>query len=481
MQAKLKALFQNHFNEPVETVMDMPPHGSNRYLIRLQGKSRTAIGVGNRDREENEAFLAFSRHFKTKGLPVPEIYAQDLDNDIYLEEDLGNTTLFDALVTQRGGRSEFPEKMVHPYERVVAMLPRFQVEGAKGLDWSVCYPRHRFDRQSMFWDLNYFKYYFLKLAHVPFNEQRLEDDFNTLVEFLLEAPQEYFLYRDFQSRNIMLKDGEPWFIDYQGGRKGALQYDIASLLYDAKANIPEAVRAHLLEKYLDALSQQISVDRTKFTQYFHGYVFIRLMQAMGAYGYRGFYERKEHFLQSVPYAIQNLENLLKTVDLPVEIPTLMEVFHTLVRSSALREFGSAKLKLTVRVMSFAYKNGVPTDERGHGGGFVFDCRYLPNPGREIAYKMLTGKDADVKRFFRGKPAVSHFLENVYAMVDAAVESYQKQNFTDLMVCFGCTGGQHRSVYAAEALAHHLETRFKKDMAIQIEHRNEQNWPGTEEG
>lgn len=476
MQDKLKTLFERYFNELVEKVSDLPPHGSNRYLIRLQSRSHSAIGVGNTDREENEAFLTFSRHFKAKGLAVPTIYAENLDDDIYLEEDLGNTTLFDALVTARGNQPDFPlKKMVGHYEAVVKELPRFQIQGAEDLDWAICYPRHSFDRQSMFWDLNYFKYYFLKLAHVPFNEQKLEDDFSTLVKFLLAAPQEYFLYRDFQSRNIMLKDGTPWFIDYQGGRKGALQYDIASLLYDAKANISEEVREHLLEKYLDALNNLVPVDRVEFTQYFHGYVFIRLMQAMGAYGYRGFYERKEHFLESVPYAIQNLEYLLKTVELPVELPTLMEVFHTLVRSSALREFGGAKLKLTVRISSFAYKNGIPTDEKGHGGGFVFDCRYLPNPGRDIAFKPLTGKDQAVAGFFRDKPVMSHFLENVYTMVDSAVTSYQSQNFTDLMVSFGCTGGQHRSVFSAESLAHHLKSRFP-DINIDLKHLNQANWP-----
>ncbi len=478
MQKKLITLFEQHFHEPVKEVTDLPPHGSNRYLIRLHGETRTAIGVGNADREENEAFLTFSRHFKAKGLPVPEIIAENIDQDIYLEEDLGQTTLFDALVTARGARIEFPKKMNSIYSQVVTLLPQFQVGGAEGLDWSVCYPRHSFDRQSMVWDLNYFKYYFLKLAHIPFNEQKLEDDFNTLVKFLLAAPQDYFLYRDFQSRNIMLKDGKPWFIDYQGGRKGALQYDIASLLYDAKANISEEVRRRLLVQYLDALGELVNIDRTQFTLYFQGYVFIRLMQAMGAYGYRGFYERKEHFLQSVPYAIQNLEYLLKTVELPIELPTLMGVFHYLVRSSALREFGSAKLKLTIRILSFAYKNGVPTDKKGHGGGFVFDCRYLPNPGRDIAYKPLTGKDKQVIEFFRDKPLMSHFLENVYTLVDAAVKSYQDQNFTDLLVSFGCTGGQHRSVYAAEALRRHLKNRFKK-IEVGVQHLNQDNWPAKE--
>jgi len=316
--------------------------------------------------------------------------------------------------------------------------------------------------------LNYFKYYFLKLAHIRFNEQKLEQDFQTFTDFLLQADGNHFLYRDFQSRNIMLKDGKPWFIDYQGGRKGALQYDIASLLFDAKADLPFEIRELLLDHYLNAVSELMPIDREAFTKHYYAFVFIRIMQAMGAYGYRGFYERKTHFLQSIPYAIRNLEYLVRKVDLPIEIPVMMDVFQQLIQSSVLREFGKANLRLKVRISSFSYKNGVPVDDRGHGGGFVFDCRFLPNPGREIAYKKLSANDQEVIDWFVDKQDMDRWLKRMFTMVDAAVTSYEEQNFTDLMISFGCTGGQHRSVHSANRLAAHLKETH--DIDVVLHHR-----------
>ena len=295
---------------------------------------------------------------------------------------------------------------------MVENLPRFQIEAAKDLDYSVCYPRNSFDKQSMMWDLNYFKYYFLKLSKIPFDEQKLEDDFQLFTDFLLKAGREYFLYRDFQSRNIMLLNGEPYFIDYQGGRKGALQYDIASLLYDAKADIPKEVRNHLLEKYIEAASKFTHIDRQSFLQFYYGYVYIRIMQALGAYGFRGFYERKAHFLKSVPYAIKNLEDLLHTTNLPIEIPALRDAWSRLIQSTFLRQLGDVELKLTVRIQSFSYRRGIPWDERGHGGGFVFDCRSLPNPGRLEEFKTLTGNDAKTIEFLEKENDVNKYLDNV---------------------------------------------------------------------
>ena len=273
-------------------------------------------------REENVAFLEFSRHFRSRNLPVPKIYAEDLAHGAYLEEDLGDTTLFEFLTTHRTGESIAPQA-IEAYRKVVATLPRFQIEGGRDLNYKVCYPRASFDRQSIAWDLNYFKYYFLRLAGVPFNEQALEDDFGRLAKFLLSASRDYFLYRDFQSRNIMLRDGQPFFVDYQGGRKGALQYDIASLLFDAKADLPPELRQELLDHYLDALTNFVPVYRDEFMRYYYPYVYVRTMQALGAYGFRGFYERKTHFLQSVPYALKNVRWLLHHAELPFA-PSLMQ-------------------------------------------------------------------------------------------------------------------------------------------------------------
>jgi aminoglycoside/choline kinase family phosphotransferase len=465
-EQSLKVLFESRFEEPVESVIALKGDASDRKLFRLTAASRTAIGVVNPDALENRAFLEFSRHFRTCGLPVPEIYAVDLDRGMYLEEDLGDTTLFQFLTVSRaeGGLSS---ETLDLYRTVVALLPRFQIEAGRTLNYDVCYPRSSFDKQSMLWDLNYFKYYFLRLAKIPFSEQALEDDFERFTEFLLDAERRFFLYRDFQSRNIMVRDGRPLFIDYQGGRRGALQYDVASLLFDAKADLPFEVRDELLERYLEAAEQLEPIDRKAFLAYYPGFVYIRIMQAMGAYGLRGFYERKHHFLASIPYAIRNLEFLLRTVELPVELSELRQVWRRLIASSSLRQFGTASLKLTVRIQSFAYKDGVPTDEKGHGGGYVFDCRVLPNPGRFERYAKLTGRDEPVIAFLENDSAVREFVGHVVALVDGAVQNYQQRNFTDLLVAFGCTGGQHRSVYCAERLARHL--REQSQVNVEVRH------------
>jgi hypothetical protein len=357
---------------------------------------------------------------------------------------------------------------------VVALLPRFQIEAGRDINYNACYPRAEFDEQSIAWDLNYFKYYFLKLAGVPFNEQLLEDDFKRLTAFLLSARSDFFLYRDFQSRNIMLRDGQPFFLDYQGGRKGALQYDIASLLFDAKADLPQALRQELLDLYIERASDLIALERSAFMRHYYAYVYIRMMQAMGAYGFRGFYERKSHFLQSVPYALKNVEWLLQNVELPIALPALMDAFGRMRDSETLQELSSGEgppsiavasnksgigapkeSDLTVRICSFSFRRGIPMDESGHGGGFVFDARSIPNPGREERFKVLTGKDQPVIEYLNQQESAHQFLGSVMSLVDASVKAYQNRGFTSLTVSFGCTGGQHRSVYFAEQLAKHL--------------------------
>jgi len=469
MPQRLEALFEKTWGERPAPAVALNPEGSGsaRKLFRLSSKKRVVIGALNADKQENRAFLGFSRHFRAQGMSVPEIYAADEEHGAYLEEDLGDETLFSKLVAERG-TGDPSAATVKVYEKVMAALPRFQLAAGKTLDYSLCYPRASFDEQSMRWDLNYFKYYFLRLAKIGFDEQALEDDFDRFTKYLLAAPRTYFLYRDFQSRNVMVRGDEPWFIDYQGGRKGALQYDVASLLFDAKADLPFALRDDLLALYLS----EAKVDSAEFRKFYPGFVFIRIMQAMGTYGLRGFYERKSHFLASIPYAIRNIEHLLRTAELPVELPALMEVFRKMVASSNLRRFGAASLKMTVRIQSFSFKNGAPTDDKGHGGGFVFDCRFLPNPGRFLEYKESTGRDRDVIEFLEKEASVGRFFERVAGLVDDAVEDYQKRNFTDLMVSFGCTGGQHRSVYFAERLAAHLAARFKNSgLTVDLDHRD----------
>jgi aminoglycoside/choline kinase family phosphotransferase len=469
----LKKLFEQHFHSPVERMQ--PLHGelggSGRKIVRLAGEKLSAIGILYDVREENVAFLEFSRHFRGHGLPVPEIYAEDLRHGAYLEEDFGDTTLFEFLSKNRAGGNIAPQA-VEVYRKVVAVLPRFQIEAGRDLNYKVCYPCASFDRQSIAWDLNYFKYYFLRLAGVPFNEQALEDDFGRLTEFLLSAPSDYFLYRDFQSRNVMLRGVEPFFLDYQGGRKGALQYDIASLLYDAKADLPPELRQQLLDHYLDTLAGFIKLDREAFMRHYYAYVYVRIMQALGAYGFRGFYERKAHFLQSVPYALKNLRWLLHHVKLPIALPTLMDAVKSMLASEKLLSLAGEAESLIVRIFSFSFHRGLPKDETGHGGGFVFDGRSIPNPGREERFKSLTGKDAPVIDFLNQQESVHQFLAGVLSLVDSSVSNYQQRGFKNLMVSFGCTGGQHRSVYLAEQLAKRL--RAKNGVEVVVRHLELEN-------
>jgi aminoglycoside/choline kinase family phosphotransferase len=452
----LKELFVRHFKTPAEEVKPLQGQlgGSGRAILRLTGGASSAIGILYPVREENVAFIEFSRHFRRKGLPVPEIYAEDLSQGAYLEEDLGDTTLFEYLSAHRSGDTIAPEA-VEAYRKVVAVLPRFQVAAGRDLNYKVCYPRASFDRQSIAWDLNYFKYYFLRLAGIPFNEQALEADFGRLTKFLLGAPHEYFLYRDFQSRNVMLREGDPFFLDYQGGRRGALQYDIASLLYDGKADLPPALRQELLDYYLDCLGGFMDLKRDAFMEHYYAYVYVRILQALGAYGFRGFYERKAHFLQSVPYALKNLRWLAENVKLPIALPALMEALGSLSASEKLQRLAAPENVLTVRIFSFSFHREMPKDEWGNGGGFVFDARSLPNPGREERFRLLTGKDMAVKEYLEEKDSVGDFFEHAQALVDESVTAYQRRGFQNLMVSFGCTGGQHRSVYLAEQLAKHL--------------------------
>jgi aminoglycoside/choline kinase family phosphotransferase len=465
----LQKLFEQHFHVPAARIQPLQGQlgGSGRNIIRLSSDKRTAIGILYNVREENVAFLEFSRHFRRHGLPVPEIYAEDLNHDAYLEEDLGDTTLFEFLSKHRTGENIAPD-VVEAYRKVVAVLPRFQIEAGRDLNYQVCYPRGSFDRQSIAWDLNYFKYYFLRLAGIAFNEQALEDDFDSLTNFLLSAGCDYFLYRDFQSRNIMLRDGQPFFLDYQGGRKGALQYDIASLLYDAKADLPTELRQQLLDLYIGELGGFIDIKREAFLHHYYAYVYARILQALGAYGFRGFYERKAHFLQSVPYALKNLRWLLHNVKLPIALPTLMEAFNSMLASDKLQGLASEAENLQVRILSFSFHRGMPKDESGHGGGFVFDGRSLPNPGREERFKTITGKDAPVIDYLNQQESVHQFLASVLSLVDASVSEYQRRGFKSLMVSFGCTGGQHRSVYLAEQLAKRL--RGRNGVEVVVRHR-----------
>jgi len=456
---KLIDIYEKWAEEKVEEFGQLPQSGSYREYYRIKSTSKGALAVYNADRKENAAFLEFSRHFASLDLPVPAVFSEDIDNNIYLVEDLGDRTLFSFLIESRS-KKESQEKLMETYKRVIDKLPLFQITAGKDIDYNFCYPRTHFDKQSMMWDLNYFKYYFLKLGKIPFDEQELESDFNKFTDYLLSAECNYFLYRDFQSRNIMIKNGEPYFIDYQGGRKGALHYDIASLLYDAKAELSPEARIDLLQYYISVIKKFVVINDAEFKQMFYGYALIRILQAMGAYGFRGFYERKEHFLKSIPPAIENLSWLLSNVSLPVEISHLIKSLEKIVSSQELKQFKDSTQpykKLEVSIFSFSYMQSIPQDYSGNGGGFVFDCRSIHNPGRYIKYKHLTGKDKEVQKFLREGTDAEEFLSNVFDIVKQSVNRYKERNFKHLMVSFGCTGGQHRSVYCAEQLAEFLKT------------------------
>lgn len=468
-EKNLLHLFERWAGTKADDIAPMPQSGSYREYYRIFGGGRTAVGVYNADLKENIAFLTFTKHFLDKKIRVPAIYAEDLDNHAYLQEDLGDITLFGFLTAVRKSK-DFPPELFTMYKKVVEDLPAIQVKGAEGLDYSVCYPRASFDKQSMMWDLNYFKYYFLKLAKIPFDEQDLEEDFKKFSDYLLQADCNYFLFRDFQSRNIMIKGRTPYYIDYQGGRKGALQYDLASLLYDAKADIPQLIRNKLVDHYLISLSRFVDIEEKEFLQYYQGYSLIRMMQAMGAYGFRGFYEKKAHFLQSIPYALDNLRLILDELSLPVKLPELVTALNRLVDAPQLQKFKDQKQMksyLKVTINSFSYRAAIPEDPYGNGGGFVFDCRAIHNPGRYEQYKELTGKDKEVIDFFKNESDIDHFLDHVYSLVDQSVDKYLQRNFNSLVVNFGCTGGQHRSVFCAEKLAERLKEKY--DIEIEVNH------------
>lgn len=475
---ELTSLFETWAGEKAENFEHLRQSGSYREYYRIYGATKTAIGAYNADLKENKAFLTFSKHFFKKGVPVPNVYAEGVEGKTYLISDLGETTLFNLLKKRRKKTRVFPGSAIELYKKVLEELPRIQIEAAADLNYEVCYPRQAFDRQSMMWDLNYFKYYFLKLARVPFDEQLLENDYQTFCDFLLEAEDGYFLYRDFQSRNVMIYEDQPYFIDYQGGRKGALQYDVASLLYDSKANIPQEIKTLLLHHYVKGLHDHLDFNEPDFLKYFHGFALIRLMQAMGAYGFRGFYERKTEFLQSIPYALRQMKVLIQKIDLPVPISHLYDTLNRMLESKELKKYTlefKTVTPLKVEITSFAYKNGMPENKYGHGGGFVFDCRCLTNPGRYEQYQHLTGKDPEIIEFLQRGGETDSFLHNVYQILDQALEKYISRGFTHLQVDFGCTGGQHRSVYCAENLNTWLAEKYEGQVMTLVNHREQQSW------
>ena len=454
----------------------LPASGSGRRYFRLEGQP-TVMGVCGESVDENRAFIYLSHHLRSRGLPVPEVLAVSGDELSYLQEDLGNALLFDAIVQgrQTGCFSQAERNLLR---RTIRLLPRVQFLGAQGLDFSRCYPQPAFDERTVRWDLNYFKYCFLKATGIPLREDLLEDDFDRLTANLLNHRHSYaFMLRDFQSRNVMIRDGQPWIIDFQGGRFGPCLYDLASFLWQARAKLPPALRQELLGDYLDALRQYLpQIDEQAFAARLRHFVAFRILQTLGAYGFRGWFERKPHFIQSIPPALVNLRHEL--LDLATDYPYLQQLIADidLPALSVQPTDGTAqtatKPPLTVHCISFSYRRGLPDDPWGNGGGYIFDCRAIHNPGRYDAYKQMTGMDAPVIRFLEDDGGAARFLNSVYALVDGSVERYLQRGFTHLSVAFGCTGGQHRSVYCACQLAHHLRERYPS-VCVELIHREQQ--------
>ena len=436
--------------------------GSNRVYTRVtDADGKTVIRVDGTNRDENRAFIYMSRHFAALGLPVPKVLWVSEDEMSYTQEDLGDTLLFDSIT---------PILL----ERAIRALAHIQIEGAKDFDWSVCFPVPTMDERSIRWDLNYFKYCFLKGTKIEFSEPKLEDDFDALVQKLTaNANINTFLYRDCQSRNIMIKDGQPYFIDFQGGRRGPTQYDVASLLWQAKANIAPALREQMIDAYLDELKKlQPDLDEHEWRTALPHFVLFRTLQVLGAYGYRGYFERKQHFLESIPNALRNLKEIFtQNPILQQEYPTLFLLSNQLSIPTVDRRSTDSQSQheaLVVTIYSFSFKRGIPVDESGNGGGYVFDCRSTHNPGKYEEYKHLTGLDQPVIDFLEQDGEILTFLESVDKLIDHHVERFLERGFTHLQVSFGCTGGQHRSVYCAEHLAKHLKEKY--DIQIELNHR-----------
>ncbi|MBQ5605696.1 MAG: phosphotransferase [Prevotella sp.] len=524
---QLSELYKRWAGEKAQSVEKLAGAGSNRRYYRItNAKGETVIGVEGTSVEENNAFVYLSKHFKNCNLPVPEVYGVSDDKMCYIQQDLGGLSLFDAIKQGReagGVYNEYEESLLVD---AIRLLPEVQFEGARDLDWSVCYPQQEFNTDNVMFDLNYFKYCFLKTSGVDFHEMRLEEEFRSFAKDLVTDKNNTFLYRDFQARNIMLvpvgcvsaianpkqesgccsskkpapdnKDAYlPYLIDFQGGRRGPFYYDLASFIWQASAHYSPELRDKLTKEYYNSLQQYTDVPSWEhFSERLSLFVLFRIMQVLGAYGFRGYFEKKKHFIDSIPPALENLSNILAKGNFPY--PYLTDVLkrlacecgnsETKASSGLLPQDGMApvmsnksdaadkadegrKSSLVVRIFSFSYKKGIPEDESGNGGGYVFDCRSTHNPGRYEPYKQITGLDEKVIRFLEDDGEITTFLDSVYKLADAHVQRYIERGFTSLMFSFGCTGGQHRSVYSAQHLAEHLHEKF--GIEVRLVHR-EQN-------
>ena len=469
-QDHIKSLLKKNNFPEAKGIVELPSSGSNRKYFRVSfNQQESILAAFNPDVRENIAWNSFTIHFREKELPVPEIFARDNSYRYFLLEDLGNTSLFHLV------NKGIDDEVIKLYKHTLDVLLRFQVEGIDGLDLDVAFPVKAFDRKSILWDLNYFKYYFIKIHNLTFDEQKLEEDFQHFSDILLKADSSYFMYRDFQARNVMIKNGTPWFIDFQGGRQGPLQYDLVSMLYQAKAKLPAELKEELLNYYLSRLQKTLPEKTEELKIFFPFFVYFRLMQVLGAYGFRGLIQRKGHFLTSIPYAIENLRNLLSTYPQIESYPELTRVFKQVIDLEPYKTQIQESKKLTVTINSFSFKKtSYPLDTSENGGGFVFDCRFLPNPGRIADLRDFNGTQQPVIKYLENSEENSQFLNNTFEVVSMAVENYLERGFSNLQVNFGCTGGKHRSVYSAERLSEYLK-KYKDKIVVKKYHLQKNDW------
>ncbi len=475
----LEKLFEQHFGVLPTKTEALPVSGSDRRYYRLSSDKHSAIGTYNKNTAENNTYFYFTDLFRKHGINVPEVYAIGKDRHSYLQQDLGNTSLFDML-TKEG----LTEEVKKNYQKALDQLAKVHWLAGREVDFNQCFSTRQFDEKAIMADLLYFKYYFADLQDVRYDKSALIDEMEQLSKELGRIQPQMLMYRDFQSRNIMLHEGKVWFIDYQGAMQGPPQYDIASLLWQAKAQLPDQWKESLLNDYMTSLDN-LHVSRVEDIYFRRGYVqfvLLRLLQVLGAYGFRGLLQHKPHFVTSIAPALKNLEVFLSNNPKSPAYPELRGLLEKLCTPAMQERFAKAKrqenVKLKVQISSFSYKNGIPKDKSGHGGGYVFDCRGLLNPGRYAAYKHITGLDNSVRRFLETETSMPEFLEHVYGLVSINVDDYLARGFENLSVSFGCTGGQHRSVYAAEALAAYLRNRY--DIPVTVTHLNEANWVLTPE-
>ncbi|MEP6926196.1 MAG: RNase adapter RapZ [Ginsengibacter sp.] len=469
----IKVFFKTYNSNEIKSFEQLPQSGGDRVYFRISTEEKSYIATYNENVKENIAFLNFTNHLKKIHAPLPEIYVVHHSKQIYIQEDFGDTSLLNKL--EQNGLNNYVYEL---FKKSLKALAWLQIEGNKNLDYNFCITSKEFGKQAIMSDLLYFKYYFLDTLKIAYDKEKLIDDFEALSNYLAHVKHKYFMFRDFQSRNILIENDTVHFIDYQGGMQGALQYDVASLLWQAKANLPDEWKNSLLDYYMDCVSEILKkpLDRVRFISQYNGYVLIRLLQVLGAYGFRGLFERKAHFLISIPLALTNLKWFLNNKETGIALPEFENVLQIIVQDNIAEKFRPSRANestpLVVTINSFSYiKSGYPKDESLHGGGFIFDCRGILNPGRIEEFKQQTGRDKPVTDFLEQQTKMPDFLNSIYNIIDIAVEDYIRRGFSSLVISFGCTGGQHRSVYAADALTRHIRNKFNVKVEL---HHIEQN-------